>query len=690
MINGILKRKVLIPICFLIVTLFSLLLLPSLKINYDLMDYLPKDAPSTIAAAKLEELFGEINDTSGTRVMVRVEDVSQALELKSKIAAVTNVSEVKWLDDTANINQPLSFIPEKQLDAYYKEGWALYQVKFSDSGSGKEISTALSAIREIISDEGAMSGGAVNNAAAKQNTGKELQAMMLWLIPIVLVIMLFSTGSWFEPVLFLLNIGIAILINTGTNVFLGSVSFVTQTSASVLQLAVSMDYSIFLLHAFGDFRKEGQEPKAAMKLAMKRAFPSIIASAATTIIGFLALCFMRFLIGADMGIVLAKGVTISLLSVVFLLPVLTLIFNRLIEITRHRPLMPGFQRFARFAVKAAVPVAILMCVVIVPAFLAQGRNDFIYGSSAMTGDENSIIGRDDRAISERFGKNNQMVLIIPHTDFEAEQELAEELLNIDLVTNVSSYATNIGCQIPMESIPEDKLSLLISKGYSRMVISVNSDQECPEAFTVVERIRETAAARYEEYYLTGSSVNVYDMREVVTQDNTIVNIAAIIGIALVILFTFRSLTIPVALLASIEVSIWLNLSFPYFSGNRLIYIGYIIISAVQLGATVDYAILLSSRYMEKRKILGKREAATAAIRESTGSILTSAGILAAAGIIISQISTNGVIAQLGELIGRGAAISAFSVLFFLPSLLMLLDKVIRKTTLKANFMEDVK
>jgi predicted RND superfamily exporter protein len=596
--------------------------------------------------------------------MVRVEDVSQALELKSKIAAVTNVSEVKWLDDTANINQPLSFIPEKQLDAYYKEGWALYQVKFSDSGSGKEISTALSAIREIISDEGAMSGGAVNNAAAKQNTGKELQAMMLWLIPIVLVIMLFSTGSWFEPVLFLLNIGIAILINTGTNVFLGSVSFVTQTSASVLQLAVSMDYSIFLLHAFGDFRKEGQEPKAAMKLAMKRAFPSIIASAATTIIGFLALCFMRFLIGADMGIVLAKGVTISLLSVVFLLPVLTLIFNRLIEITRHRPLMPGFQRFARFAVKAAVPVAILMCVVIVPAFLAQGRNDFIYGSSAMTGDENSIIGRDDRAISERFGKNNQMVLIIPHTDFEAEQELAEELLNIDLVTNVSSYATNIGCQIPMESIPEDKLSLLISKGYSRMVISVNSDQECPEAFTVVERIRETAAARYEEYYLTGSSVNVYDMREVVT--------------------------IPVALLASIEVSIWLNLSFPYFSGNRLIYIGYIIISAVQLGATVDYAILLSSRYMEKRKILGKREAATAAIRESTGSILTSAGILAAAGIIISQISTNGVIAQLGELIGRGAAISAFSVLFFLPSLLMLLDKVIRKTTLKANFMEDVK
>jgi len=690
MIESILKHRRLIPALFIMVLIISLALIPMVQINYDLLDYLPKDAPSTTSTDKITEIFHDTDDSNGTRVMVYAPDVVDALEIKQQIRQVNNVAEVKWLDDVANIYQPLSFVPSDQKDHYYLDGYALYQVKFNDDDSGKDITAALNDIRLIIGDEGAMAGGAVNNAAAKQNTGSEISTMMLYLIPIVLIIMLIATQSWFEPLLFIATIGIAIIINTGTNALLGSVSFVTQTSAAVLQLAVSMDYSIFLLHAFGDFRKAGYAPREAMALAMKQSFPSIIASAATTILGFLALTLMRFLIGVDMGLVLAKGVIISLASVIFLLPILTLFFETIIEKTHHRSFLPRFERFGKFALKWSVPIVIIATLMIVPSFLAQRQNDFIYGASGITGDETSVIGRDNKRINDKFGKSNQMILMVPNNDLTKEEQLANALETLEKVTSVTAYASSIGINVPTESIPPDKLTQLINNGYSRMIISVATEQESADAFSVVEEIRRVAGTYYEEYYLTGSSVSIYDMKEVVTADNPVVTVAAIIAIGLVIMFTFKSLSLPIILLLSIETAIWINLSFPYFTDQKLIYIGYMIISAVQLGATVDYAILLGGRYMENRKKLPKKQAASLSITETTGSILTSAGILLVAGVIINRVSTNDIIAQLGELIGRGAAISAVSVLFFLPAMLVLFDRLIIKTTHTPQFLEVTK
>ena len=687
MIERIVRHKALIMIIFGVLTLISVLLVPMVKVNYDLLDYLPEDSESTIALHKMESAFDKISQ-NGTRVMVPVDGIAEALAYKERIAVVQGVNNVRWLDDAADIHQPLSFIDEDLLESYYKDGYALFAVQLEDDVTGKQNAATLDDIRVVIGSEGAMSGSAVNGVAAKQSSGAELKTMMLILLPLVLIILLLTTSSWFEPVLFIFVIGIAVIVNMGTNAFLGEISFVTQTASAVLQLAVSMDYSIFLLHRFRDYREEGLAPEAAMKAAMKSAFPTIVASGLTTVFGFAALTLMRFLIGVDMGVVLAKGVVFSLLSVVFLLPALAMLTYKVIEKTRHKSFIPKFSKMGKWVVKLGVPVIIIAMLVAVPCYLAQQKNEFVYGSDAVSGDKDSQLGQDAEAISTVFGEANQMILMVPEGDYETEKLLTKEVDELPYVTEVSSYLTTVGAPTPQEFVPEDTLSMFISNGYSRMIINVNASNESSEAFSTVESIRGIAHRYYDEYYLTGGSVNVYDMKQVVTADNPVVNTAAMIAIGLVILLTFRSISLPILLLLVIEISIWINLAVPYFSGTPLMYIGYIIISSIQLGATVDYAILYSSRYIEKRRLLGHKQAAAEAVSETFGSILTSATILICAGLIISMISTNGVIGQLGELIGRGAALSLGMVVLLLPALMRLCDPLIRKTTLKLNFKED--
>ena len=680
MIERIIRHKKTIIIVFAVAAVLSGLMARSVKVNYDLLDYLPKDSASTVSLEKMEQVFGKIDD-NGSRVMVPVSGIAEALKIKGSIAALEGVESVRWLDDSVDVNQPLSFIDESQLSKWYKDGNALFSVKLTADVTGKQTAQTLERIRGVVGNEGAISGGAVTSVAAKQSTGQELKTMMTLLIPFVLVIMLLATTSWFEPVLFIFVIGVAIVINMGTNALLGEISFVTQTAAAVLQLAVSMDYSIFLIHRFRDYRAEGLAPEAAMRKAMKSAFPTIIASGLTTIFGFAALMLMRFLIGVDMGVVLAKGVIFSLLSVLLLLPVIALLTCKLIEKTSHRSLLPKFSKLGRAVVRIGVPVMILVALAVVPSFLAQQKNAFIYGASAVSSDEGSQIGHDEKAINEIFGETSQMFLMVPDGDMVKEKALADDILALPHVSDVTAYVTTVGMQIPKESVPEDTLSTLESGGYSRMVIATNAKSESDDAFATVEAVRSLSQQYYGEYYLTGGSVNIYDMKQVVTADNPVVTVAAIAAIALVILLTFRSLTLPIFLVLAIEASIWINLAVPYFTGTPLVYIGYIIISSIQLGATVDYAILYSSRYMEKRRWLGKKEAAAEAVAETFGSILTSASILIGSGLIINLVSTNAVIGQLGELICRGAALSTFTVVFFLPELLRLFDGVIRKTTL---------
>ena len=677
LVNGILKYKKSILVFFILATVISLFTSSMVNINYNIMDYLPEEAPST----KALDVMNEEYDKGAANVRVVLKDVSivDALKYKEMIKKVDGVDDIQWLDDVVNIKEPLELENQDTIESWYKNNEALFSITVNED---KEES-AIDEIGEIIGENGMISGSAVNIVFAQETTEKELIKMMVILIPIILIILFLTTSSWFEPVLFLSTIGIAIIINSGTNLILGEISFVTKAAGSILQLAVSMDYSIFLLHRFSEFRNEGLDVKEAMKEAILKSVSSILSSGLTTVVGFAALIVMKFKIGPDMGFVMLKAICLSLISVLVLLPVLALYCYKLIDKTQHKSFMPKFNKFAKVSYKFRHISIILFLLLLIPCFLAQQNNSFSYGASEIYSDESTKIGHDTAAINKEFGKTNPLVLMVPKGDLVSERALCDELENIDKITSITSYAETVGITIPTEYIPDDTLSQLISDNYSRFIIVANVKVEGDETFALIDEIRNLAYKYYNDsYYFLGESVNTLDLKETIEDDNKKVNAISIIAIMIILLLTFKSLSLPIILVLVIEFSIWSNLTFNYFIGNDVFYIAYLIISSIQLGATIDYAILFTNRYMENRETMNKKEAAQATISTTTVSILTSASILATAGIILGEISTNSIIAQLGILVGRGAILSLILVLFVLPALLMLLDKLIAKTTKK--------
>ena len=677
LVNGILKYKKSILVFFILATVISLFTSSMVNINYNIMDYLPEEAPST----KALDVMNEEYDKGAANVRVVLKDVSivDALKYKEKIKKVDGVDDIRWLDDVVNIKEPLELQNQDTIESWYKNNEALFSITVNED---KEES-AIDEIGEIIGENGMISGSAVNIVFAQETTEKELIKMMVILIPIILIILFLTTSSWFEPVLFLSTIGIAIIINSGTNLILGEISFVTKAAGSILQLAVSMDYSIFLLHRFSEFRNEGLAVKEAMKEAILKSVSSILSSGLTTVVGFAALIVMKFKIGPDMGFVMLKAICLSLISVLVLLPVLALYCYKLIDKTQHKSFMPKFNKFAKVSYKFRHISIILFLLLLIPCFLAQQNNSFSYGASEIYSDESTKIGHDTAAINKGFGKTNPLVLMVPKGDLVSERALCDELENIDKITSITSYAETVGITIPTEYVPDDTLSQLISDNYSRFIIVANVKVEGDETFALIDEIRNLAYKYYDDsYYFLGESVNTLDLKETIEDDNKKVNAISIIAIMIILLLTFKSLSLPIILVLVIEFSIWSNLTFNYFIGNDVFYIAYLIISSIQLGATIDYAILFTNRYIENRETMNKKEATQATISTTTVSILTSASILATAGIILGEISTNSIIAQLGILVGRGAILSLILVLFVLPALLMLLDKLIAKTTKK--------
>lgn len=677
LVNGILKYKKSILVFFILATVISLFTSSMVNINYNIMDYLPEEAPST----KALDVMNEEYDKGAANVRVVLKDVSivDALKYKEKIKKVDGVDDIRWLDDVVNIKEPLELQNQDTIESWYKNNEALFSITVNED---KEES-AINEIGEIIGENGMISGSAVNIVFAQETTEKELIKMMVILIPIILIILFLTTSSWFEPVLFLSTIGIAIIINSGTNLILGEISFVTKAAGSILQLAVSMDYSIFLLHRFSEFRNEGLAVKEAMKEAILKSVSSILSSGLTTVVGFAALIVMKFKIGPDMGFVMLKAICLSLISVLVLLPVLALYCYKLIDKTQHKSFMPKFNKFAKVSYKFRHISIILFLLLLIPCFLAQQNNSFSYGASEIYSDESTKIGHDTAAINKEFGKTNPLVLMVPKGDLVSERALCDELENIDKITSITSYAETVGITIPTEYVPDDTLSQLISDNYSRFIIVANVKVEGDETFALIDEIRNLAYKYYDDsYYFLGESVNTLDLKETIEDDNKKVNAISIIAIMIILLLTFKSLSLPIILVLVIEFSIWSNLTFNYFIGNDVFYIAYLIISSIQLGATIDYAILFTNRYIENRETMNKKEATQATISTTTVSILTSASILATAGIILGEISTNSIIAQLGILVGRGAILSLILVLFVLPALLMLLDRLIAKTTKK--------
>lgn len=667
----------------MVVTIFTILALVggmiqfAVPVNYSMSDYLPESAPSTEAIKVMEEEFDD--DVANLRVMVKEVTIQEALAYKEELEAVDGVSNVMWLDDVLDIQIPLEFADNDTVESYYVDEKALFTISVDE---GKEVA-ATKAIYEIIGEENAMSGEALDTAISQEMTGQETLNATFLLIPIIIFILLISTRTWIEPALLLTAIGVSILINLGTNIFIGEISFLSQSVAPILQLAVSLDYAIFLLHSFDDFRKK-YEPVEAMKQAMKRSFPAISTSALTTFFGFLALTFMEFGIGADLGLTLVKGILLSFLSVMIFLPALTLIVYPWLEKTEHRQFIPNKYRIGNKVLKTRIPVILIAFLIIYPAFLAQSETDFLYGMGEYP--EHTREAQDAVEIEASFGKFMPMVLLVEQGDLAREEALVKELDELEPIKSIVSYTNVVGSAIPPEFLDDEVKEQFFSENYSRIILNTTTEAEGDEAFAFVKDVRETAAKYYgEDYFTTGESASLYDMRDVIQKDNLRVNLLTIITIAIVMFLAFRSVSLPIVILFTIQTSVWVNLAIPYFMNDSLVYIGYLIVSIVQLAATLDYGILFTEYFIHNRKQMGAFAAIKKTIDEKIFSITVPAAILSSVGFILAATSSDEIISSIGTLLGRGTLLAYILVVFLLPALLLVFDRVLEKTTLNAKF-----
>ncbi len=664
------RHRKLILVLFLAAAVVCFFLKGMVSVNYDMTDYLPQDKPSSVA---LDTMKGEFDQgVPNARIMIKDVSVPEALQYKEKIEKVDGVTSVTWLDDAADLEEPLASLDQSTVETYYKDNKALMSVAIEEE---KRLD-AVSEIRDIIGDDNDMTGSAVSAAYATKNTIHEISKISGIAVAFVLLVLLLTTMSWAEPFLILIGIGVAVIINAGTNLIFGEISFVSNAAGSILQLAVSLDYSVFLIHRFTECRREFEDSEKAMVEALCRSTSSIASSGLTTVIGFLALVTMEFTLGVDIGLVLTKGIAISLITVFVFTPGLVLMTYKLIDKTTHRSLLPSFKGFGRFVQRITIPAVCIFVLIIGPVFHFSNQNDFHFGSSHIFG-AGTQYGEETQEIEDSFGQKDSYVLMLPKGNTAKETELSQKLQKMPQIESILSYVDNAGAQVPPEYLDPGTLSKLESDKYSRMVLTVDAAYEGTKTFDLVKETRQTAQEYYpDKYLLAGEGVSTCDLKDTVTGDMKRVNFIAIGAVFLILLLMMRKALLPVILVLSIETAIWINLSVPALGGSTVFYIAYLIISSIQLGATVDYAILMTDRYKENRGSLEKKDAVVQTIAQVLPSILTSGSALAVVGYLLGYISTNGLLAQLGVFIGRGALISLAIVVFVLPDMLYLFDRFV--------------
>ena len=644
------------------------------NVNYDLTKYVPSYTQSSQGLDKMKEEFGY----PGTaRLMIKDVSLYEAKKYKDQLAAVDGVDQILWCDTTVNVYAGEDFVNLDDIKDYYKDGCAVMDITFEEESDSPRTERAIDEMKAITGDKGCYVGMAVQNKSLIETTAREMGRILVVAVLMILAVLCLATTAWTEPILFMLVMGVAVLLNKGTNIFLGTISFLTDNVAIILQLATSMDYSIFLLDAFMSWRDTGLSEEEAIVKAVEEAINSIFASSLTTVVGFLALVTMKFNIGFDMGLVLAKGIVFSLLSVVFFMPAMILKFTKLNDRTKHRSFFPDFTKLGKGVFKIRYAVLIGVLLITPPAYVAQGMNHFLYGNSAVGGAKGTQVYEDDQEITQRFGRSNMLLLIYPNNDMVAERRLSDELEALPYVKSVTSMANTLPEGVPEEFLPESATSLLHKNDTARMLIYIRTKGESDIAFQCTDQIRDIMKKYYpEESYVVGETPSTQDIKVTITEDNTRVNVLSLLGVFMVVMFSFHSVLIPLVVMIPIEVAIFLNMAIPYIQGVDMVYMGYIIVSSIQLGATVDYSILLTNNYIAKRKLLPKKEACIEAVTRSCSSIFTSGTIITLAGYIVHFISTTAAIGDLGHLIGRGGLLSVILVLTLLPALLVLCDRLI--------------
>lgn len=672
----IVKKRHYLEMLFIVLIVLNVIRAPLVKVNYDLTEYLPSYTESKVAIDLMEQEFGY----PGTaRIMITDVSVYEAYVYKQMLENIEGVDMVNWM--SADVYMSEEFIQLEDQKDYYKDRCAVMDITFVQGDNDQETKDAIDEIEELLGEKGRYAGPAVENKSLEETLTKEMQIIIVVAVVLILLILCLTTESWFEPILFLSVMGIAIILNMGTNLLLGTISFMSSSVAAVLQLATSMDYSVFLLHTYVRRKEEHPEDKeGAMIGALKESAVPILSSAMTTFVGFMALLAMRFGLGRDVGLVLGKSILCSVATVLFLMPAMLLRFGDKIEKTKHKTIMPEFHTAARAVFKLRYIVLALMAVIVLPAYVAQNMNSFTFGNSALGRSEGTKVYEDTREIEEKFGRSNLYLLLLPNETPIKERELADELEDLYYVKSVTGISNVLPVGIPESIIPESIKDQLRTEDYTRMLMYTRTDTESEMAFETADEIKSIVRKYYpENSYVVGNTPSTQDLKELMVPDYAVTNILSLLAVAVVVGVAFKSFLLPILVLIPITVATYINMTIPYLQGESFMFNGFIIVSCIQLGATVDYSILLTNNYMYNREQgIEKKKAALDALQRSMLSILTSGTILTVAGYGIYFISSVSAISSLGHLIGRGGLISMCMVILAVPALLTMFDTLVFK------------
>lgn len=690
--KAVVKHRILILIVVLVLMIPSVLGMAGTRINYDMLDYLPEDMETVIGQNELLEDFGK-----GAFSFIIVEDMpaKDVAALKEKIEQVDHVETVLWYDSIADLSIPMELLPDKIYNEFNTENATMMAVFFDTSTSSDITMDAIREIRQIAGKQCFVSGMSALVTDLKDLCEKEEPIYVGIAVLLACVAMLVFLDSWLVPFVFLASIGMMILLNLGTNYFLGEISYITKALSAVLQLAVTMDYSIFLWHSYNEQRTRCDDNKAAMAVAIKETLASVVGSSITTVAGFIALCFMSFTMGRDLGIVMAKGVLLGVLGCVTVLPALILVFDKPLQKTKHKSLIPNMGGFAKGVVRIFPVFVVIFALLIPPAYYGYSKtNDEVYYDMGQCLPEDMEYVIANSKLSEDFDiASTHMLLVDANLPAKSVRSMMKEMEQVDGVKYVLGLESVIGSRIPEEILPESITSILKNDKWELLLI--NSEYKVASD-AVNDQISDlnTILKKYDESgMLIGEAPCMKDMIETTSHDFQVVNAISILAIFIIIALVEKSLSLPFILISVIEVAIFINLGLPHYLGQSLPFIAPICISTIQLGATVDYAILMTTRYKAERiRGNGKKDAVWTALSTSIPSIIVSGMGLFAATFGVAIYSDIDIIGSMCMLMARGAIVSMLAVIFILPALLLLCDKIICATTWgmrkKTHFTDD--
>lgn len=679
--RAVVKYRIPILIIAVLLMIPSVLGMIGTRINYDMLDYLPSDMDTVIGQEELKEDFGK-----GAFSFIIVEDMKDkdVAALCDKIKEVDHVDSVIWYSTLADISIPKELIPDKIYNEFNTDNATMVAVFFDSATSEDVTMDAIREIRSIAGKQCFVSGMSALVTDLKDLCEQEEPIYVGLAVLCATVAMLIFLDGWLVPFVFLASIGMMILLNLGTNYFFGEISYITKALSAVLQLAVTMDYSIFLWHSYNEQRERYDDNKEAMAVAVKETLTSVVGSSVTTVAGFAALCFMTFTLGRDLGIVMAKGVIFGVIGCVTVLPALILVLDKPLQKTKHRSLLPDMTKFAGKLTKIFPVFLIIFAVLIPPAYYGYSKtNNEVYYDMGQCLPEDIEYVIANSKLSDDFNiASTHMVLVDANLEQKSVKNMMKEMDDVDGVKYVLGLESVIGSRVPEEVIPDSIKGILKSDKWELLLINSEYKVASDNVNTQIDELNAVLKKYDQKGMLIGEAPCMKDMIQTTDRDFKVVNAVSIVAIFVIIAIVEKSLSLPFILIAVIEFAIFINLGLPHYLGQSLPFIAPICISTIQLGATVDYAILMTTRYKSER-LLGndKRKSVTTALATSIPSILVSGMGLFAATFGVAVYSDIDIISSMCMLMARGAVVSMVCVIFILPALLMLCDKIVCKTTL---------